>query len=131
MDLDGKTPEVRLAACEASVKELAVARAAARRLSIGQKANYDYKRVVLQTSLAAAYAQTDKALSARACAMLENSWAIRFRLRTIPRSALSPAAYDTFQTPPAELTEILGYCRKDFPPARSAPPLPAPPAPAA
>ena len=128
MDLNGKSEQLRLAACEVSLKELAAARTAARRLSAGQKANYDYKQVVLQTALAAAYAQTDKALSARACAMLESNWVIRSRLRTIPPSALSPAAYDTYQSPPAQLTELLGYCRADFPPAPGALPLPAPPA---
>ena len=125
---DDKTIQQRLDACQLALAQLAASRSAARGLSAGQIANYDYKQVVLQTALAAAYAQTDKSLSARACALLENSWAIRYRLRSVPRGALSLSAYDTFQQPPAELGEVLGYCRADFPPAPGAPPLPAAPA---
>ena len=125
---DDKTIPQRLDACQLALAQLAASRSAARGLSAGQIANYDYKQVVLQTALAAAYAQTDKSLSARACALLENSWAIRYRLRSVPRGALSLSAYDTFQQPPAELGEVLGYCRADFPPAPGAPPLPVAPA---
>ena len=125
---DDKTIQQRLDACQLALAQLAASRSAARGLRAGQIANYDYKQVVLQTALAAAYAQTDKSLSARACALLENSWAIRYRLRSVPRGALSLSAYDTFQQPPAELGEVLGYCRADFPPAPGAPPLPAAPA---
>ena len=125
---DDKTIQQRLDACQLALAQLAASRSAARGLSAGQIANYDYKQVVLQTALAAAYAQTDKSLSARACALLENSWAIRYRLRSVPRGALAPSAYDTFQKPSADLGEVLGYCRADFPPASGAPPLPAAPA---
>ena len=125
---DDKTIQQRLDACQLALAQLAASRSAARGLRAGQIANYDYKQVVLQTALAAAYAQTDKSLSARACALLENSWAIRYRLRSVPRGALSLSAYDTFQQPPAELGEVLGYCRADFPPAPGAPPLPVAPA---
>ena len=125
---DDKTIQQRLDACQLALAQLAASRSAARGLRAGQIANYDYKQVVLQTALAAAYAQTDNSLSARACALLENSWAIRYRLRSVPRGALSLSAYDTFHQPPAELGEVLGYCRADFPPAPGAPPLPAAPA---
>ena len=125
---EDKTNQQRLDACQLALAQLAASRKAARGLSAGQIANYDYRQVVLQTALAAAYAQTDNSLSARACALLENSWAIRYRLRSVPRGALSLSAYGTFQQPPAELGEVLGYCRADFPPAPGAPPLPAAPA---
>ena len=123
---EDKTIQQRLDACQLALAQLAASRKAARGLSAGQVANYDYKQVVLQTALAAAYAQADTRLSARACALLENSWAIRSRLRNLPRSALSPDGYDTFQKPPPDLSQVLGYCRTDFPPPPGAPPLPGP-----
>ena len=124
-DYKYKTIQQRLVACPLALAQLAASRRAAPGLSAGQVANYDYRRVVNQTALAAAYAQADKRLSARACALLENSWAIRYRLQSVPRGALSPSAYDTFQKPPADASEILGNCRTNFPPTRGAPPLPA------
>ena len=122
---DNKTAPQRLDACQLALAQLSATRKAARGLSAGQVANYDYQQVVLQTSLAAAFAQNDKRLSPRTCALLENSWAIRYRLGSIPRSALSPDAYDTFQKSPADLGQVLGYCRADFPPPPGAPALPA------
>ena len=125
---DDKSAQQRLDACQLALAQLAATRKAARGPSAGQIANFDYQQVALQTSLAAAYAQTDKRLSARTCALLENSWAIRYRLSSIPRSALSPDGYDAFQNPPKDLGPVLGYCRADFPPAPGAAPLPVAPA---
>ena len=124
-NFDGATLQDRMDACQLALSQLAAARDAARGLSPGQTSNYDYKRVVLQTGLAATYAQTDKGLSARTCALIESNWAIREQLRQIPQGALSASAYDTYQNAPEQLPKLVAYCRDDFPAPAGAPPLPA------
>ena len=121
---NGASVQDRMDACQLALSQLAAARKAAIGLSLGRSSNYDYKRVVLQTGLAATYAQTDKGLSARTCALIEGNWAIRDQLRQIPRAALSPSAYDTYQNAPEQLPKLVAYCRNDFPAPAGAPPLP-------
>ena len=124
-NFDGAALQDRMDACQLALSQLAAAREAASGLTPGQSSNYDYKRVVLQTGLAATYAQTDKGLSARTCALIESNWAIRDQLRQIPRGALSPSAFETYQNAPEQLPKLVAYCRDDFPAPAGAPPLPA------
>ena len=117
-------PAASIETCNAAISDLRVKRRSATKLLIGEMANFDFLESALESGLGDAYSTRDQGLSADTCGAVERSWALRYKLLTIPVEAVGAGIYEIYHDIPTQQGKLLQMCRDKYGTPNGAAPMP-------
>lgn len=116
-------PQASVAACQKAVAGVQAKRSALKKPKPYEAANFDYYEAVLLAALGAAQS-ANEGLSANVCTTVEQAWKLRHGLQAVPKDAVTPEFYQTYNTLPRSMGKVITICRDNFGTPAGAPPTP-------